>query len=777
MTDANFDRDEGRHGHRALVSLGQTLPASRSAYGPLGYPLSLGDVPEFTPNNPFLECWRVLVKRKWLILGIAATFFFVGTVRTLMQTPLYSSTVRLQIDRDVAKIVENGNITPAEFSDNQFMSTQFQLLQSRTMAERVASVLKLSEDEDFFKPREFSVLDALKSVFKGSPEGDQSPNKITRGRVAAGIILANRSVAAVANSRLVDITYSDPVPARAQRIANSFADAFVAANLDKRFQANAAAKIFLEDKIQQLKLRLEDSDKKLLDFAQEQQILDVNTSSSDVTNKASIAENDLGAATAALGALTAERTKNEQLWRQAEDATGINLPQLLSNDVIVQLRKQRNDLEVNYQEKLQTYKPSYPAMVQIKNQIDEIDRQVETEVRALKDSLRAAYETSLAQENEMKSRIEALKQDVLDLQKRSIQYNILKREVDTNRELYASLLQRYKEVDVASGVAANNVFVVDRGLLPGSPSSPHLLQALLMSLLLGAVIGFGSAYMLERFDDKISSAEQVEVISGLSTLGAIPNVANVEHQLQDPRSELCEAYRSLCTALQFSTDNGLPKSLTVTSTGPAEGKSLTSLTIAKHFATLGRRVLLVDADLRNPSLHVKLKTDNNVGLTNYLTGACSPPEVMQKTPISTLAFMASGPLPPNAADLLGSPRVHSLLSVGAEVFDLIIIDSPPVMGLADAQLLSSAVSGTVFVVAAGVARLSGVRGALRRIQLSRGIVLGSVLTKYDFKTSGYGYGYGYGYGGAKTRHSSEEWDVHLVPQLADHRGSTMRESA
>jgi capsular exopolysaccharide synthesis family protein len=225
----------------------------------------------------------------------------------------------------------------------------------------------------------------------------------------------------------------------------------------------------------------------------------------------------------------------------------------------------------------------------------------------------------------------------------------------------------------------------------------------------------------------------------------IPNISDdVNEQLADPRSALCEAYRSLCTALQFATENGLPKTLTITSSGPSEGKSLTSIAIAKHFAMLGRKVLLVDADLRNPSLHLKLNCDNSTGLSNYLTGSCSPPEVMQKIGIPNLAFIASGPLPPNAADLLGSARVLSLLSIGMEVFDLIVLDGPPVLGLADAQLLSSASAGTIFAVAAG-SRIGAIKGALSRLQLSRTSVVGIVLTKYDAKRAGYGYGYGYGY--------------------------------
>ncbi|HEU4379959.1 MAG TPA: polysaccharide biosynthesis tyrosine autokinase, partial [Hyphomicrobiaceae bacterium] len=290
----------------------------------------------------------------------------------------------------------------------------------------------------------------------------------------------------------------------------------------------------------------------------------------------------------------------------------------------------------------------------------------------------------------MRKRIDTLKDEALDLQKRSIQYNILKREAETNRSLYDGLLQRYKEVDVAGGVGANNVFVVDRAEVPGQPSSPVLSQALLIAFGLGLGAGVAAAFVLERLDDTVKTADEVGRVAGLPTIGIIPKIASntaVEAELSDPGSGLSEAYRSLCTALQFSTESGLPKTLVVTSAGPAEGKSITSLAVPRHFATMGLKVLLVDADLRNPSLHTKLGLDCSVGLSNVLTGASTPPETFQATAIGNLAFMASGPLPPNAADLLASSRLLSLLSVGLEVFDLILLDGPPVMGLADAPLL------------------------------------------------------------------------------------------
>jgi polysaccharide biosynthesis transport protein len=216
--------------------------------------------------------------------------------------------------------------------------------------------------------------------------------------------------------------------------------------------------------------------------------------------------------------------------------------------------------------------------------------------------------------------------------------------------------------------------------------------------------------------------------------------------LKDPQSPVSEAYRSLATALQFSTEEGLPRSIAITSAGAGEGKSSTAVALARHFANLGSKVLLIDADLRRPSLHLKLGLDDSLGLSNYLTGSATPPEILQKTDLNNLAFISSGPVPPNAGDLLGGTRIFSMLSVASEIFDLIVIDSPPMLGLSDAQLLASAAAATVFVVGAEQCRKGMLQGALRQLRLARATPIGLVLTKFNHKTSRYGYGYGYGYG-------------------------------
>lgn len=723
---------------RDLVQKGSvSLPRIGRAPEPPDYPV-LDDGAE---GIDVLSYVRLVLKHRYVIGGVVAGCVALGLLATLMMTPYYTSSVRLQIDRNAAKVVEGGNVSPLEGGqDMEFLKTQQELLQSRSMAERVVSALKLADNEAFLAPRQFSPWAFLLGLLKGSSE---SPTAADRQRSAADIIEKSFSLSSVRGSRLVDIKYADPEPSRAQKIIAAYADAYIASNLDKRFEANAYAKTFLEDQIRQLKLRVEASEKALIDFAQKEQIVAVN-------EKSSIAESNLAAANTALGVLISERIKNEEAYRQAAEANGANLPQILSNKAIETLRAARKDLTTEYQEKLETFKPGYPAMVQIRNKIAEIDRQLAAEIGAIKDSLKAAFDNSANQEAEMKKRIDDLRAELLDYQKRSVQYNLLKREADTNRSLYDGLLQRYKEVDIAGGVGANNIFIVDKASLPIAPSSPRISLNLALSLLAGLGLAGAVVFVLENLDDTLRTPEAVEQLTGLATIGIIPNVADpsaLMGQVMDPRSAIAEAYRSLCTSLQFATESGLPKTLMVTSATPSEGKSITAVAIARHFATIGLKVLLVDADMRKPSLHAKLGTDNSIGLSTYLTGACKPPETFLQTDLANLALMTSGPLPPSAADLLGSARMMSLLTVGLNVFDLIVVDGPPVMGLADAQLLGNAVAGTVFVVGAGQARTTQVTAALKRLRFGNGSIIGAVLTKFDAKSAGYGYGdYGYGYG-------------------------------
>ncbi|WP_246742739.1 GumC family protein [Rhodomicrobium vannielii] len=749
--------DDHPRGSQALVRAeAYAVAPARLGYASVGY----GAAPEEEEKLAvsFRRYAHLLGKHKWVIMGMILTSCVLGAIHTLLKTPLYAANVRIQIEREGAKIVESGTTSPTETGSADFLRTQYELLKSRAMAERVTSALYLYKDDSFFKPRDVSTLGLITGYFSRTPTSSQASKVAT----AADILMNAVTIKPVPGSRLVDIRYLDPNPQRAQIIANGYADAYIASNLNRRFEANAYAKTFLDDQIKQLQIRLQESEQALIDFAEKEGMVEVN-------DKASIAENSLAAANTAAGQLISERIKNEQLWRQVESTTAINLPQLLTNQVVDTLRGQRKALETEYQEKLENFKPSYPEMVQISNKIKEVDRQLGAEVKAIRNSLKAAYQSSLAQEVEMKARIEELRSEVIDLQKKGIRYNILKREVETNRNLYNSLLQRLKEVDIAGGVGANNIFIVDRAVAPNFPSEPSLSRALFLAFGFGLIIGIGFSLLLEMLDDRVRAPEEVEEISGLPTLGIIPrDESDMELSLvlKDPRSHVAEAYRSFATALQFSTDTGLPRSIAVTSAGAGEGKSTTAVAIARHFAQMGLKVLLIDADLRRPSLHIKLNLDNSIGLSNYLTGSSMPPDLVQRTDHPNLAFMASGPLPPNAADLLSGPRIYSLISLGSDVFNLIVFDSPPVLGLADAQLLSSASATTVFVVGAGDNRKGALRAALRRMSMARVTLLGTLVTKFDSKSVGYAYGQGYDYKYGYHMNDDEADRSTKTPQLA-----------
>lgn len=696
-----------------------------------------------------LSYWRILVKRRWTVLGAAGIVLVTALVGTLLMTPIYRASTSLQIDRDTIKVVDVEGVTPVEGAGgNDFFQTQYELLKSRALAERVASQLGLADGDQLEQLAPRSPWAALAGLFSGGDEEAPTEEEVSaRHSAATGFIMDGLTIEPVRNSRLVRVHFDSPDPEFSERAANAIAEAFIASNLERRFDSSSYAKTYLEDRLQELKLKLEDSERKLVEFAQQEQIV------SSGEGSASLSEQNLGTLNAALAEARRDRIRAEARWRQAQASKGtVLLGEIGENSIIQSLQERRAELNAEYQDKLRLYKPAFPAMVQLKGQIDEVERQIGEEVANIKSAIQAEFLAAQEQERLLGEQMAGLKTEVLDLQSRSIQYNIFKREVDTNRQLYDGLLQRYKEIGVAGGVSSNNIAVVDRAQR-GSKHKPILPLNLAIGLLLGLMLGVLLALVFEFLDDTLKSPEDVEKQMGLSVLGVIPLLKapmTPSKALDDPRSAFSEAYRSVRTALQFSTDTGVPRCLLVTSASPAEGKSTTALTLAKNFAQLGKRVLIIDADLRNPSLHRALDKPNDIGLSNYLAGASKATEVIHATDSPHLMFMPTGPLPPNPAELLMGPKMLSLISIASEKFDQVIIDGPPVMGLADAPILANMASGTLLVVEAGETRISLARNALKRLYSARAHVIGALLTKFSPKHAGYGYAYGgynyYSYG-------------------------------
>ena len=692
------------------------------------------------------ELWQVIVKRRWAIIIFTLIVVTAVVTATYLMTPIYRASLTLQIDREDIKVVKTGEVAPEEsgWSGMDYYQTQYELLKSRSLALRVVNQLGLA---DLPSPPP-SPLAELKAWLAGwlpkiseakAPEKPVSESDRIEG--AVGGFLGGLTVEPVRNSRLVKLYYNSPDPQRAAAILNTLVKNYINMNMERRFDASTYARNFLQERLQQVKAKLEDSERQLVEFARKEQIISVDDKQNTVSQ-------NLTATNTALAEAEKKRIAAEANYRQVMGARGQGLSQILDSKIIQTLKETKAKLEAQYQENLSLYKPAYPTMVQLRSQISQIDALINQEVNNIRAAVTASYEAARSEEALLRNRLEQLKQDVLSLQDRSIQLNILRREVDTNRQLYDGLLQRFKEVGVAAGIGTNNISVVDEAKVPRWPYKPNLQLNALLALVLGLLGGVGLAFLFEHLDDTFRRPEELEKLLGLPVLGVIPKtplarsdsrpIALVGHD--DPRSAFAEAYRSVRTALQFSTASGVPRLLTVTSAMSGEGKTTTALSLAIQFAQAGKRTLLIEADLRKPSLHRTLNLDNQVGLTNYLAGGeAQPVDIAKPTHISNLFVIPSGPLPPNPVDLLSSARMVELLSLAAGKFDQVILDSPPLLGLADALIIGNLCEGTLLTVEMGSTPRGYALGALKRLRGARVHVLGAILTKLEARAGGYGY--------------------------------------
>ena len=753
VPNLNFDAERGS---ARLPST--AVNGSRSvAYAPYGEFVNFNaqDEPTSDIRKLLFKCLGLALRYRWLIVVCCGLSLAVGFILTYTQTPIYQATVTIQIEQRVPRVVKiEGAEDPNSGMDSRrFYQTQYELIRSKSLAERVVAELGLAAASDFFHPPTSSAWAKLRSLIRSSPSTgtDDGVNKESleqRKAVAASMVQRDLSIRLTPDSSLVSLSFDSPNPEWAARIANGVADSYVTSNLERRYGATAYARNFLKERLEELKLKLEESEKALVAYAEEKELIgDVKAISKNGQESGqSLTDSDLAALNAALQGVVSERIHAQELWEQANSTKDIGLPQLLEDSSIKALRGQRVTLMAEYQNKLSTFKPDYPDMLRLKAQMNQIDQEIKSEADVIKQSLKSHYEAALQQETLLKNKMDETKRGVLATRNKEIQYNILKREADTNRTLYDGLLQQYKDVGVAGAVGTNNVAVVDRAQVPGGPYKPDLRVNLMKWLMIGLV---GAALIIAAFellDDTFKSPEEIEEQLGLAVLGVIPiSDRGILADIGGSSNPIAEAFRSFRTALQFSTDQGAPKSIVITSAQPGEGKSTTALALAVNFAQLGMKVLLIDADLRNPSQHRNLTRNNGVGLANYLAGGAPPESIFQKTDFDGLYFMATGPLPPNPAELLAGPKMMSLLSTASEKVDAVIVDSPPVMGLADAPLLASMAAGTLLVISAADTRRGVVKAALKRLHFARARMVGVLMNKCDFRKN-YGYGYGYGYG-------------------------------
>ena len=755
---------EGRRPGEVVPAEATRRPTQWQVMSP-GPPAPMADEGDLPFHLDLLVYGRTLLKYRWTILVSILAALTIGAAVTYLMRPIYTAQATLQIDREAAKVVNVQDVTPSDelVAGEEFFQTQYGLLRSKSLSEKVDDSLGLSKDNAFI------IAMGAKPPVAG-PRLPASDLPRARRETVIALLHGAEDVVPVRGSRLVAVRFASPSPALSARIANAFAENFIGANLDRRFASASYARDFLERRLAQVKTKLEESERALVAYATSQGIIQLSepspgAGSQNPGEQQSLQSANLGAFNSALAAAKTQRIQAEQRWRQAQATPGLGLPEILQSPTVQQLSQTRAKLQAEYQDKLRVFKPDWPDMLQLKAQIEENDRQLAAEAQNIRNSLRAQYVIAVNNEKSLMSQVSGLKGDVLDLRSRSIQYTILQREVDTNRTLYDGLLQRYKEVGVAGGVTNNNISIVDRADPPGVPSSPKIVLNMLLAAIAGVVLGVVAAFARDMFDQAIRVPNDVETKLGLPVLGIIPLLAKgiqPSQALAETRSPMSEAYHSLRSALQFSTADGFPSSLLITSPRPSEGKSTTAIAISQNMARLGFRTLLVDADLRDPSLHKTIGADNRTGLSNILTGSATLVEVLQETDLPDLFIIPSGPLPPNPAELLASNRLHAFVVAAAAQFDMVVFDGPPVMGLADAPMIGSLLTGALLVLESGRSVRLQARAAIKRLEMANVRVLGTVLTKFNARKSAYGYGQGYGY----------EYDYNYGLGSKPHRRST-----
>lgn len=700
-----------------------------------------------------LSYWFIILRRKFVIIPIIVAALVIGLVITLLTTPHYTATSRIEISKTRTNLASIGETEESadKLSDLTFYQTQYGLLRARSLAERVARSLRLIDDPAFYQA--FDLTRGSEAELDGRPQPLSAQQREVELNKIVSTLLAHQDLSPVRDSSLVDVRFTAADPAVAAKVSNAWVEQFIQANMDQRFAATSDARAFLERRLEQLRRRLEQSERDLVNYSSSQEIVSLSSTvgaDGKTRSDRTLISEELEAFSRALSDATADRIAAESRLGRGEAATTANLQSSGRSIALAPLRQRRAEVASDYAKMMVQFAPDYPPAAALKSQLDTLDRAIAAETSRINSGVTAEYREAAARERQLQQTVEDLKRQLSVQQRRGIQANIFQREVDTNRELYDALLQRYKEIGVA-GVGTNNVLIVDPARIPQAPSSPNIVLNMLVALMLGCIVAGASTFALEQIDETIKNPGDLSRALGEPLLGAIPHndAKNPLVLLDDPKSPVAEAYFSALTNLRFSTDHGVPRSLMVTSTRAAEGKSTSATALARSIGRTGRSVVLIDSDMRSPSLHGFFNTDHDRGLSNYLAGERDLDPLLRDTEWSNVKLITSGPQPPNTAELLSGPRMRELISALTARFDHVVVDAPPLLGLADAPLTSEVVEGVVFIVSASGPSTRLVRSALERLRSVNAHIFGVVLTKFRSETRQYGYGYGYEYGYGK----------------------------
>jgi len=728
---------------------------SDSPYQLPPYPGYSSSFPQEEKEVSLRDYWKVIQKRRWTIITFLLIVFISTAVVTFTMRPIYRSTVTIQINKENPQIVDFKEIFAVNTMDMDYYQTQYKILESRTLARRVIQNLKLDQHPEFLpEPKtpfgiwKSNLINYLSGLFSSSDKDSSLSGDAHKESLLINQFLKKLKVEPIRNSRLVKVHFDSYFPELSFQVCNNLAQTYIQQNLENRVVTTEQAREWLMKQLDDLKAKVERADEELQAFGSKHDIISLD----EKENVALQRLNELGEA---LTKAESERMAKEALYRQSREGSFDALPSILENKLIMDLKQAYIQLEAQYMKLSETFKSEHPEMVRLRRQMETIQKRIDGEVNRIVTGIRNDYESSLQKERLLRKAFEEQKARVMEMKEKAIRYNILKREADTNKELYRGLLQRMKEAGVSAGITASNIQIVDQAELPRIPYRPNKTLNLTLGAIVGLFLGLGLAFFFEYLDNTVKTPEEVEQLIRLPSFGMVPEISNERRRLLEkgksypvevithahPRSLLSEAYRSIRTSILLSFSGRPPRKIGVTSPNPEEGKTTTVINTAIALSQTGVKVLIIDSDLRKPRVHKIFNIDNGLGLSNFLSGQTDLDSIIHETGIPNLFFIPSGPIPPNPSELIGSSLFKEMMAKLEARFDHIVLDSPPVLGFADSLVLSAHVDGVILVSLAGKTPRETLERARDILHQVNGRILGVVINRVNIRRSDYGYYY------------------------------------
>ncbi len=703
-----------------------------------------------------LDYLRVLYKRRWIAIPVFLIVFVVGVLNALRQTPLYRSGAQVLIETDSPKVARLDQMFQSDtgYYDIDFYTTQYRILESRSLAKRTIDAMNLWQPAQLgngpVPSTGFSVGGFVRSAFaraSGNPQGAarQAPGAVqskAQETLAQSErideFLAGLEIAPVRNSRLVDILYTSTDPVFAAAAANAVAKAYIEQSMEYKFSASKDAADWLADRLTEQRKALEASEAALQVYRER------NGAISIADNASNIVVQRLTDLNSALTKAKTERINKEALYSQLKAAEGTGMldtfPAVLGNEYIQKLRGDLTDLQRQQAQLSERYGERHAEMIKIKAAVESAEARLRAELAKVVESVRNGYQAALGEEQSLQGALDAQKSEALGLNRKGIEFGVLQREAESNKQIYESLMQRTKETGISSELRASNIRVVDPAESPRSAISPNLQRSFGLSMVASVALSLGLVFFVEYLDNRLKTPQDLKTHLGVPFLGMLPAVTK-RHGLSPLLTNdnipgpFSEAFKTIRTGVLFSSAEEGLRTIVVTSAGPGEGKSLVSANLAISLAQTGLRVLLIDADMRRPRIHETFEIAQEPGFSNLLTGNAKVGDVVRQSPINGLWLLSAGHIPPNPAELLGSTRCTGFLAVLDRHFDWVVIDTPPVLVVADSMIMANQATGVVFVVGADQTSRHAARTAIEQLTSTNANVIGSILNRADIENN------------------------------------------